>query len=148
MDDFLTKPIHIGDLWAAIDRLVPNNSLGLKTDLIDQNTLLAVCGGDSTILEKICQTFQAGLPVLLESVRAAMQKGDARRLRESAHKLNGIIGAFSSEAGAITSDLEDCAENGQLKEAQALFQRLDTVARELMMVVPSLTIELLKQKAR
>jgi len=56
MDDFLAKPIQAVDLWAAIDRVVgarpPADEPG--SGLVDPSVLLAACGGDAVILEKIC----------------------------------------------------------------------------------------------
>src|SRR5207302_1846010 len=64
MDDFLAKPIQAADLWAAIARVVGASPSAdrLGPGLLDPRVLLAACGGDSAILEKICQAFRAHLP--------------------------------------------------------------------------------------
>ena len=56
---------------------------------------------------------------------------DAVRLREAAHKLCGMVAAFSTVAGGVASDLEDHAAQGQLEEARPLVEQLETIAREL-----------------
>jgi DNA-binding response OmpR family regulator len=60
MDDFLSKPIRLAELWAAIDRVV---SVGPPPDrpgaeLVDARVLLATCGNDSETLERISRTFR------------------------------------------------------------------------------------------
>src|SRR5205085_4679109 len=110
-DDFLAKPIQAADLWAAIDRVVaacpPVGRPG--PGLLDPRVLLAACGGDAAILEKICQAFRAGLPDHVTAIQDALQERDTVRLRQAAHKLCGMVAAFSTVAGGVASDLEDHA---------------------------------------
>ena len=138
MDDFLAKPIRAADLWAAIDRVLrkdeggrmkdekedasaPGSSFILPPssygeDLLDPSVLLAACGGDAVILERICRTFRASLPDHVTAVRDALRDRDAVRLREAAHRLCGMASAFSTAAGGVASDLEDHAAQGRLEE--------------------------------
>ncbi len=150
MDDFLAKPIQASDLWSAIDRVVGARG-GLPADrtgpgLLDPRVLLAACGGDAGILEKICQAFRTRLPDDLAAVQDAMTERDAMRLREAAHKLCGMVAAFSTVAGGLASDLEDYAARGQLEEAQPLVGQLEPMAQELMRLVGSLSLEVLRQQ--
>jgi CheY-like chemotaxis protein len=149
MDDFLAKPIQAADLWAAIDRVVvarpPAGRPG--PNLIDPRVLLAACGGDDAILGTICQALQARLPEHLTAVRDALGDRDAPRLREAAHKLSGMVSAFSTAAGTAASDLEDLAAGGRLDEARPLVERLEVMARELRRQVDGLSLEALRRGA-
>src|SRR5438093_9055102 len=132
MDDFLAKPIQAANLWAAIDRVVgtrppaavvawsPDHATTGGPGLLDPRVLLAACGGDAVILEKICQAFRARLPDHLTAVQDALGERDTLRLREAAHKLCGMVAAFSTVAGRVASELEDHAAQGQLEEARPL----------------------------
>jgi CheY-like chemotaxis protein len=111
--------------------------------LLNPQVLLAACGGDGAILERICHALQAGLPDQLIAVRAALRDQDAPRLREAAHKLCGTVAAFSTAAGAVASDLEDVAALGRLDEAAPLMVRLETMAQGLMERVSGLSLETL-----
>src|SRR5262249_51186192 len=141
MDDFLAKPIQTPDLWAAIDRVVgarpPAEPPG--PGLLDPRVLLAACGGDAAILEEIGQAFRARLPEQLKAVQDALRDRDAPRLREAAHKLAGMVAAFSTVAGGVASDLEDQAAQGRLEEAWPLAARLEALAEELMRLVSGLS---------
>src|SRR5205814_9630508 len=105
------------------------------------------CGGDAAILEKICQAFRARLPDHLRAVQDALHERDTLRLREAAHKLCGMVAAFSTVAGGVASELEDHAARGQLEEAPALVERLETMAQELMRLAGSLSLEALRLPA-
>jgi CheY-like chemotaxis protein len=167
MDDFLAKPIQAPDLWAAIDRVIRKDEGGrMKAEkdrssaassfilhpssfgkgLIDPRVVLAACGGDATILEKICQAFRTRLPEQLRAVQDAWRERDMPRLREAAHKLCGMVAAFSTVAGGVASDLEDCAARDQLEEAGRLVEQLEPMAQELMQAVEGLSLESLRQR--
>jgi HPt (histidine-containing phosphotransfer) domain-containing protein len=149
MDDFLSKPIQAAHLWAAIDRVTAARPPAAQPgpELLDPNVLLAACGGDGVILEKICRAFRARLPDHLAAVQDAVREQNATRLREVAHKLCGMVAAFSSVAGSLASDLEDHASRGQLEEARPLVKRLDTMAGELLRLAGSLSLEALRHQA-
>jgi len=162
MDDFLTKPIQTVDLWSAIDRAVasrqpvvasspvvawsPDHATAGRPGLLDPRVLLAACGGDSIILEKICQAFRAGLPDQLTAVQDAMRAGDAARLREAAHRLCGMVATFSTVAGGVASELEDCAAQSRLEEARPLVAQLEAMADDLLQLTNHLSLDTLRQQ--
>jgi PAS domain S-box-containing protein len=162
MDDFLAKPIQAADLWAAIERVVrirspgtgvrsqqsgADSSLTPDSGLLDGRVLLAACGGDAAILQKIGQAFRARLPDQRKAVQDALRDRDAPRLREAAHKLAGMVAAFSTVAGGVASELEDRAAQGQLEEAQPLAARLEAMTEELMRLVDGLSLKALHDQA-
>ncbi|HKB41591.1 MAG TPA: response regulator, partial [Gemmataceae bacterium] len=150
MDDFLAKPIQPDDLWATMDRAVgsrpPARPPGL--DLLAPQVLLAACGGDAAALEEICQAFRSRLPEHLKAVQDALRAEDAPRLREAAHKLAGMVAAFSSEAGDVASELEDRAAQGQLQGARPLAAQLEAMAEELMRLAGGLSLDTLCHQAK
>jgi HPt (histidine-containing phosphotransfer) domain-containing protein len=109
--------------------------------------LLSACGGDPAILERICQALRARLPDHRMAVQKAMDDWDAPRLREAAHKLCGMVSAFSTIAGRVASELEDLATQGQLDKAAPLVNRLEAMLEELMHLVPALSPEALRDQA-
>ncbi|MBV9124524.1 MAG: response regulator [Planctomycetes bacterium] len=149
MDDFLAKPIQVAELWAAIDQVVGVRLLTdpPRTDLLDPPVLLAACGGEAAILERICQTFRARLPEQLKAVQDALGERDALQLREAAHKLAGMMAVFSTAAGGVASDLEDQAAQGLLDEAPSLVARLETMAEELLRQAGGLSLDALYGQA-
>ena len=71
MDEFLTKPIRPADLLAAVDRVLRTHlsRKSRRLDLLDAPVLLAACGGDPTLLRKMCQTLTARVPEHLTALR-------------------------------------------------------------------------------
>jgi CheY-like chemotaxis protein len=150
MDEFLSKPIRSGELWAAIDRVVvarPPSKVQAR-GLLDPVVLWDVCGGDPGILEKLCQSFRSRVPEAIAIVRDAWRARDASRLRESAHKLSGLLAAFSSIAGGVASDLEDHAARGRLDEAGPMVANLESMVQELTQLTSRLSHETLRHQAK
>jgi two-component system sensor histidine kinase/response regulator len=151
MDDFLAKPVRAAELFAAIDRVVAAHGVsrsaaphaGGRTGLLDPVVLLAACGSDAEGLRELCQDFRAFAPPRLAEAGAALREGDVPRLREAAHKLCGLLSAFSTVAGDVASDLEDHAARGQLDAARPIVERIDAMAAELMRQVDGLSLEAL-----
>ncbi len=150
MDDFLAKPIQAADLWAATERITGSRPPAdrPRPGLLDPRVLLAACGGDPATLEEICQVLRARLPDHLTAVQEALRERDAIRLREAAHKLSGTVAAFSTVFGAMASDLEDQASNGQLEKAWPMVEQLEAIAQELIQQVDGLSIQALRDQER
>jgi two-component system sensor histidine kinase/response regulator len=148
MDDFLSKPVRAADLWTAIDQVVGARRPGKRAGagLLEPRILWEVCGGDAGALDRICAVFQTHIPDHLAVVQDALCQRDASRLREAAHKLSGMLAAFSAVAGGVASDLEDHAASGQLEEARPLVQQLETMVPELLRLVGGLSLETLRHE--
>jgi HPt (histidine-containing phosphotransfer) domain-containing protein len=149
MDDFQTKPIRPADLLAAIDRALSAHSSrsSRREDLLDAPVLLAACGGDPTLLGKMCQTLTARVPEHLVGMRDALRGQDALRLREAAHKCCGMLSEFSTVAGDIAGSLEELAAGTQLDKAARLLEQLDTIVHELVKQIDGITVEALRRQA-
>jgi PAS domain S-box-containing protein len=149
MDDFLVKPISVADRWSAIDRIpvAEHRAQTAGAALLDPRVILATCGDDAAILESISRAFCARLPEHMRAVQDALRGRDASRLREAAHKVAGMVSAFSTVAGAAASNLEDLAAQGRLEEAAQPVQRLEMMVAELIPLVSRLTIEDLRAAA-
>jgi PAS domain S-box-containing protein len=154
MDDFLTKPFRADDLWTAIEHLTDSRSRAIddasdafaSEALLDRAMILSSCGGDDALLRKLCQSFQTRLPGHLTALQEALEQQDAPRLHEAAHKLCGMIAAFSTVAGDLVSKIEDCAGRGELEECRPLVGQLVTMAQRLTQSVNDRTLDRLRHE--
>jgi len=150
MDDFQTKPIRPADLLAAIDRVVSTQSPQRPGawDVLDARGLLAACGGQPTLLAKMCQSLASRAPGQMATIQGALQDNDFHRLREAAHKSCGLLSEFSSVAGDLASDLEHFASQGNLHEAHKVAAILSKRVAELICLTDGLTLDRLNAMAR
>ena len=147
MDEFLTKPIRAADLWAAIDRVMgacpPGRTDGSARPAGNLGRLRRRCRHPGEDLSGV-----PGLPAGSSESRSRRPAGSRRaRLREVAHKLCGMVAAFSTVAGGVASQLEDCAAQGQIEEAQPLVEQIDSMSRELMRLADGLSLETLRHQS-
>src|SRR5205807_8316777 len=105
---------------------------------------LAACGGDPTLLGKMCQTLTARVPEHLAALREALHDQDAPRLREAAHKCCGMLSEFSAAAGDLAGSLEDLAAGTQLDKAAPILEQLESIAQELIKQIDGITVEALR----
>jgi HPt (histidine-containing phosphotransfer) domain-containing protein len=107
--------------------------------------LLAACDGNDAILRVLCEGLRTSLPAHLATIRNALEAQDFDELRKTAHKLCGMVSTFSTWAGSVASELEDCAAGGQLDEARPLVDQLETIGEDLAKAVTrDLTAESLR----
>jgi CheY-like chemotaxis protein/HPt (histidine-containing phosphotransfer) domain-containing protein len=155
MDHFLSKPIQPSDLLAAIDRLARPAAVsrpiqpdaGKPASLLDPVAVLTACGDEEEALQGMCRALQSYLPDRLAEVGDALRASDASRLREAAHKLGGLLLAFSTSAGDVASDLEEHAAQGRLEEARPLVEQLEVMGRQLLVQAGGLSLETLRRQA-
>src|SRR5262249_55543228 len=114
--------------------------------LLDAPVLLAACGGDPTLLRKMCQTLTARVPEHLAALQEALRDQDAPRLREAAHKCCGMLSEFSAAAGALAGRLEELAAGPRLDKAAPILEQLETIAHELVKQIDGITVEALRRQ--
>jgi two-component system sensor histidine kinase/response regulator len=148
MDDYLTKPLHAAELWAAMGRVMADRSPGDSEPPyhLSPSVLIAACGDDAEMLRTMCRSFAARAPEYLARVEGALRDHEVATLREAAHKFNGLLSAFSTPAGDLAASLEDLAAGSRLDEARAVVERLGTIVRELVRQTDVLTIGALRRK--
>ena len=110
--------------------------------------MLAACGDDADGLHELCLDFQTYAPERLSKLDDAFRARDAPLLREAAHRLCGLLSAFSTAGGNLASELEDLAARGQLDEARPLVDQIETIAHDLIRQVASVSFEGLLRQAR
>jgi PAS domain S-box-containing protein len=139
MDDFLPKPIHASSLWTMVDRIAA--AVAPAPRLIDSETLLAACDGNAEILGRVIAALRTHLPTELRETHARFDAGDAKGLREKAHRLQGMISTASTVVAMVASELEDEAANNRLETSAALLARLDVMTMTLLTSLENVSID-------
>ena len=156
MDEYLSKPVNSVDLFAAIERVVsPENYAELASSetidgrsLFNPDILLKACGNDAQALRELCDDFMIYVPERLDHLRNALRNADAPQLREAAHKLCGILSAFSVEVSEIASRIEDHAALDQLEAAKPLISQLEYKIEGMLEQIETLAVEDLQHLQR
>jgi PAS domain S-box-containing protein len=141
MDGYISKPIRARDFFAEIARCLHETGSHSPTienppqpeaEVLDQDLLLQRVEGDRELFAEMIGLFLKDAPRSLESIRAALGRGDMRTLEQAAHCLKGAAGNLAAQPVAnVTSQLERNAREGNAGAAQndlasleRLFERL------------------------
>ena len=152
MDDYVSKPIRLPALVAALERgaratrpsaaserttnsqAAPATLTGEGTPAIDREAVLAT--GDPQFIAELIETFLEDAPRLLRQLREAIGSGDAATVRLVAHGLKSNGAEFGATGFSdVCRDLEALGKSGRLDGAAPLLERIEasyaSVAREL-----------------
>jgi CheY-like chemotaxis protein len=141
MNDYLAKPIRVGELVAAIKR-TPRREAGgdertgaTSDGTIDEQVLTRLVsgtGGDAEFVTELIEQFIAEAPGLMAAARAGLEAADADEVRRAAHTLKSNAATFGAGQLAERSrGLEEAAKRDALEDGP---RQLDDIARELDLV--------------
>ncbi|MGA7853819.1 MAG: Hpt domain-containing protein [Candidatus Acidiferrales bacterium] len=98
--------------------------------------LLSRFGGDAELLRELADLFIQSCPKMLEDIRDAVQKQDAKALERAAHSLKGCVGNFFSKGARETAQqLEFVGKSGDLAGAAELAHLLEEQVTEFNRVL-------------
>ena len=129
MDGYVSKPIRLEELLAAIDVVSgasarPAPRLPKKPSAAT-SALLANFGGDPALLSDVIEMVLADSPATQQEIHRAVTARDAAAVASAAHALKGTVGLFS-RAGAYeaAAALERAARHGEMGQFDATTARL------------------------
>jgi two-component system sensor histidine kinase/response regulator len=141
MDDYLAKPVRVGELATVLARWqldggclpeepssAPNQKIEPDTNSVDSSVLAELRGLDETggLLATIIAHYLEETPQRVLMLQAALTRGDAVTLAETAHALKGAsgnVGALRLEA--LCGELQALGRAGDLAPVDALLTRLN-----------------------
>jgi PAS domain S-box-containing protein len=141
MDDYVSKPVKLGELQRALARWWPQDGPGRSSDVIDADqlaSLRALDGGDGAFLSDLLQSFLTSSVRALQALAASAASGDAVALAREAHRFKGEASTLGATAvAALCAELE--ALPAPLDGAAALVAKVE---REMERVREILRAEL------
>ncbi len=156
MDGYLAKPIGDKDLSLTLDTLAtqPNSASSnlasvppapkTNVDVIfDRERVLELAAGDDEFLRGLAEMFGESAPKLVETIGAALGRGDGEAAYRAAHQLKGSIGNFGADrARMAAAKIEELARRGEIAEAATRMASLKSDVDELVAALRALAREL------
>ncbi|RMF88781.1 MAG: response regulator [Nitrospinota bacterium] len=133
MDDYISKPIRIQELFTIIEQLqhkeMPRErreQMESKEVFFDRAAALARVEGDEELLQELLEIFGDDCPRLLQEIQQALQEGDTTRAAQTAHTLKGAAGNLEMrELRKLAEELEHRCRDGALAEATQAYTVLE-----------------------
>jgi PAS domain S-box-containing protein len=134
MDAYVSKPIRHQELFETIQALVmdvPNISTNVPpeqppSEVLDEPLLMSRVDNDPQLLKDLVDLFLEEYPRLLEEIRVALDKKDAKAAARGAHSLKG---SSSNLAARVASEaalrLESLVQAGDWVHAESGLQELE-----------------------
>jgi two-component system sensor histidine kinase/response regulator len=151
MNDYLTKPLHLSDLEAVLERallMVPLSSRHEvpREDAIDPAIIAGLRDlrepGQPDPLQELIELFIKDAKPRIEKMQSALNEMDGNGLASAAHTLKGSASNLGARGlAALCAQLEKIGKNGDLAEAANIL--LD-VRSEFQSVETSLIAEMQK----
>ena len=158
VDDYLSKPVFLEDLEAALGRLLldeedatvnvissdlrpTDNSASpiFDREMVDE---LRTIGGSGkfNLFNEMADQFVQQMPAWLEEIKSAASQGDAESVRRHAHKMLGLCRQIGAERMACVCDeLESAGLDSDtarmLQEVTLLHTEFDLAHRELQKII-------------
>jgi CheY-like chemotaxis protein len=140
MDAYVPKPIEPAALYAALEAETGAASVSCAPIApaapprpIDRASAMQRMGGDHALFAEVSRLFLEDCPARLAAIRAAVDDGDAERIRETAHALKGAAGSMSATGlYEATASLERIGAEGQLPAAREAWRHVESEAAAAM----------------
>lgn len=138
MDAYLAKPIRASELIAMVEAVtgitpsrlndVTSTSASEPTVPFDIRAALERMGGEMDLLQEHIAYMLHDIPELMERMRKAITRRDARLLEISAHRLKSLVSSYDYHpAQALAARLEGMGKESQFDGAPELLAELDSL---------------------
>ncbi|NNF42290.1 MAG: response regulator [Phycisphaerales bacterium] len=144
MNDYVTKPIRPGELFAAVlaTRVERPREAGVEettppAGVLDEEALLDRCAGSPELVGELVDLFLEGCDERMNTIRTAVANGDLSVVRDTAHALRGAAGNFGATPTTdAAARLERIARNGA--SGGTLTEALDHLESAITELKPAL----------
>jgi CheY-like chemotaxis protein len=147
MDSYVAKPVSSSQLFETIDsvqraelKASAGVQLPVSQEILDESTLHARFSGEPELLTEVVNLYLEICPQLIDGIRGAVERGDARALEWAAHKLKGTVANFAARAAYDAAlRMEVMGRRGHLEQAAEALERLESALAELRPVLVNLS---------
>lgn len=155
MDAYVSKPIRHQELFETIQVLVmdlPSVSPKapaeeLPKDVLDEALLMSRVDNDPQLLKDLVDLFLEECPRLLNEIRVALDKKDAKGVQKGAHSLRGSLANLAAKSATEAAlEVEGHAKDGDLAQAARGLEELEFQLERLKPALRAVQVEIEKQQ--
>jgi two-component system, sensor histidine kinase and response regulator len=155
MDDYISKPIRASELYEVVERFATasirltrgdgapervgrqdESEPGMSRPILDWEAALAQVGGTTDVLRDLAELFHTEAPSMLQQIRTAIDAGEARELRRTAHTLKGSAAVFA--AGPTVEAAQRLERMGEAGDFHGVEEAWLALREEVERLLPAL----------
>ncbi|HEX8855045.1 MAG TPA: response regulator, partial [Thermoleophilaceae bacterium] len=126
MDDYISKPIHLDGLAAALGACAPESAQPERVLDPDALERLRAGAGDPAFVAELVDMFASDAPALLDTLHHALEEADAEEVRRSAHTLKSNARVFgATRLAEVCQAIENLARAETLQGVDELLGQVD-----------------------
>jgi CheY-like chemotaxis protein/HPt (histidine-containing phosphotransfer) domain-containing protein len=129
MDEYLSKPVQMPELLRTITEVTTKREekpAAVRPARFDPRPLLRRINDDSDLFRELIHLFQEDCPRMMETLRAAVESGNADSVEHAAHHLKGSVSNFAAaDVVQAAQHLELLGRHGDLREARDAYHALE-----------------------
>ena len=150
MDDYVSKPVEIDKLFAAIEAAISRDTMQRTNShapgrAFDARALLTSVDGDIELLDSLAEILAKSAPNQLSEIEDAVARQDACALKRGAHTLKGSVATFQAQAAVEAAALlEKMGGERDLSGAGPALERLRYEVQRLNKALAEMLIEVAK----
>ncbi len=145
MDAYITKPIRVERLYAAIEQVTADRAsrpLSPPEVLFDRTALWKQLGEDRQLLREVVALWNGSTPHCLQAIRRAVAEHDAPALTYAAHALKGSVSNFFAPAAVeAAQELENLGRRTDLASAEKACAELEAEIAKLQPALIAMAAE-------
>ena len=145
MDEYLTKPLQLQLLKAALKKWLPRASpetmpaelqhepsAAQTRQVVDVTVLQGLVGDDPQVVRRFLSDYRAAAERLAQEMRTARGTGDVRQIGAIAHKLKSSSRSIGALAlGDLCAELENACRGGTHEEVSRGIVQFEAAVREV-----------------
>ena len=114
-------------------------------EVLDEALLVSRVDGDPQLLSDLVDLFLEESPRLVDEIRVALERKDAKAVERGAHDLKGSTSNLAARmASEAALELERLARAGDLVEAESVLQKLELQLERLKPALLAVSAEIEK----
>ena len=134
MDDYVSKPVDAVLLKQAIERQLVRSSVGEiarianqtpEKTVFDRSGILDRLEGDAELMDEIVEIFLADVPINIQALKQALDKGSAEEIMHLSHAIKGS----AANAGAVA--ISSLAEKAETLARNSSLEGIATLVEDL-----------------
>src|SRR5215211_7099277 len=134
MDDYIAKPVKREELDSVLERWIPQpeqEPTALDLSVLESRRGPQEGGGPDK-LARIVGLFIDDVPLRLEELRLAVERGEAQKVEETAHMLKGGSGYMGAvHMAEICAEIQELGASSELARAPDLLDALEAEFRHI-----------------